>query len=183
MKLNDYFNCFICQIKNTGSVFFRNRTRYFYGGGRGIRTPVGLHPNGFQDRLVMTASICLRKRYTYCITFFDHGRFPLRQHKTQSNPILQVSRNIYYTKIFVLSSYLKACPRFYTDFSHVNFRPLYAFFCPNCSPPIKPDGVSLAKGITGKDKNDSIVKGSVSSSKPCCLRKECIFSSISAVCT
>ena len=31
----------------------------FCGGGRGIRTPVGFHPNGFQDRLVMTASIFL----------------------------------------------------------------------------------------------------------------------------
>ena len=31
----------------------------FRGGGRGIRTPVGLHPNGFQDRLVMTTSIAL----------------------------------------------------------------------------------------------------------------------------
>ena len=31
----------------------------FVGGGRGIRTPVGFHPNGFQDRLVMTASIPL----------------------------------------------------------------------------------------------------------------------------
>ena len=27
------------------------------GGSEGIRTPVGLHPNGFQDRLVMTTSI------------------------------------------------------------------------------------------------------------------------------
>ena len=34
--------------------------RFCFGGGRGIRTPVGLPPNGFQDRLVMTASICLR---------------------------------------------------------------------------------------------------------------------------
>jgi hypothetical protein len=37
---------------------------YFFqfscGGGRGIRTPVGLHPNGFQDRPVMTASVSLR---------------------------------------------------------------------------------------------------------------------------
>ena len=32
----------------------------FTGGGRGIRTPVGLHPNGFQDRPVMTASVSLR---------------------------------------------------------------------------------------------------------------------------
>ena len=30
------------------------------GGGRGIRTPVGFRPNGFQDRLVMTASIYLQ---------------------------------------------------------------------------------------------------------------------------
>ena len=30
------------------------------GGGSGIRTHVGVNPNGFQDRLVMTASISLR---------------------------------------------------------------------------------------------------------------------------
>ena len=34
--------------------------RAFPGGDGGIRTHVGLHPNGFQDRLVMTASIQLR---------------------------------------------------------------------------------------------------------------------------
>ena len=33
----------------------------YRGGGRGIRTPVGLHPNGFQDRLVMTTSIALHE--------------------------------------------------------------------------------------------------------------------------
>jgi hypothetical protein len=37
---------------------------YFFqfknGGGRGIRTPVGFHPNGFQDRPVMTTSVSLR---------------------------------------------------------------------------------------------------------------------------
>lgn len=33
------------------------------GGSGGIRTPVGLHPNGFQDRLVVTASIRFRKFY------------------------------------------------------------------------------------------------------------------------
>ena len=36
------------------------RLSVLLGGGRGIRTPVGFHPNGFQDRLVMTASIFLR---------------------------------------------------------------------------------------------------------------------------
>ena len=30
------------------------------GGCGGIRTPVGVNPNGFQDRLVMTASIRIR---------------------------------------------------------------------------------------------------------------------------
>ena len=30
------------------------------GGGCGIRTHVGVNPNGFQDRLVMTASIRLQ---------------------------------------------------------------------------------------------------------------------------
>ena len=38
--------------ESSGSVAF--------GGGGGIRTPVGLRPNGFQDRLVVTASIRLR---------------------------------------------------------------------------------------------------------------------------
>ena len=32
-----------------------------FGGEEGIRTLVGLLPNGFQDRLVMTTSIPLRK--------------------------------------------------------------------------------------------------------------------------
>ena len=43
--------------KQNGQAFSLVR---FVGGGRGIRTPVGFHPNGFQDRLVMTASIFLR---------------------------------------------------------------------------------------------------------------------------
>ena len=29
----------------------------FFGGSGGIRTPVGFHPNGFQDRRVMTTSL------------------------------------------------------------------------------------------------------------------------------
>ncbi len=40
---------------NFFSVFFIK-----YGGGRGIRTPVTLPPNGFQDRPVMTTSVSLR---------------------------------------------------------------------------------------------------------------------------
>jgi hypothetical protein len=41
-------------------VYFFQFIMNFHGGGRGIRTPVGLHPNGFQDRPVMTASVSLR---------------------------------------------------------------------------------------------------------------------------
>ena len=43
--------------KNLENVVF---SRLFGGGEEGIRTLVGLPPNGFQDRLVMTASIPLR---------------------------------------------------------------------------------------------------------------------------
>ena len=49
---------------SSGSVHIKNKNglfrSYFFGAGRGIRTPVGFHPNGFQDRLVMTASIFLQ---------------------------------------------------------------------------------------------------------------------------
>ena len=38
----------------------RSVFKALYGGEEGIRTLVGLPPNGFQDRLVMTASIPLR---------------------------------------------------------------------------------------------------------------------------
>ena len=37
------------------------RTLNAFGGSRGIRTPVGVTPNGFQDRLVMTTSICFHR--------------------------------------------------------------------------------------------------------------------------
>ncbi len=40
---------------------------FCFGGGEGIRTLVGLHPNGFQDRLVMTTSIPLRIGKNYLI--------------------------------------------------------------------------------------------------------------------
>lgn len=36
-----------------------------YGGEDGIRTHVGLHPNGFQDRPVMTASVPLQDKITF----------------------------------------------------------------------------------------------------------------------
>ena len=45
---------------NPNFTLFTGSAKVHLGGGRGIRTPVGLHPNGFQDRLVVTASIFLR---------------------------------------------------------------------------------------------------------------------------
>lgn len=45
---------------NPNFNLFTGSAKVHLGGGRGIRTPVGLHPNGFQDRLVVTASIFLR---------------------------------------------------------------------------------------------------------------------------
>ena len=47
-------------IQKENSLEPQGFKRVSLGGGRGIRTPVGFHPNGFQDRLVMTASIFLR---------------------------------------------------------------------------------------------------------------------------
>ena len=46
-----------------------------FGGGSGIRTHAGLLPNGFQDRLVMTTSISLRKYDALrCIIFTESVR-------------------------------------------------------------------------------------------------------------
>ena len=42
------------------SLGVQTNTKAFCGGEEGIRTLVGLRPNGFQDRLVMTASIPLQ---------------------------------------------------------------------------------------------------------------------------
>ena len=42
--------------KSTNSPV-RGFVQFANGGSGGIRTPVGFHPNGFQDRLVVTASI------------------------------------------------------------------------------------------------------------------------------
>ncbi len=47
------------QIKSNGQSKLISLDCPFYGGGEGIRTPVPLRANGFQDRLVMTASIRL----------------------------------------------------------------------------------------------------------------------------
>ena len=56
--------------------------RAVFGGSGGIRTPVGLHPNGFQDRLVVTASIHFRIKfcgYFICVCRahdFCNGKVP-----------------------------------------------------------------------------------------------------------
>ena len=48
------------------------------GGEGGIRTHVGLRPNGFQDRPVMTASVPLHKTTNYVAKYLvTHPRFEL----------------------------------------------------------------------------------------------------------
>lgn len=42
---------------------------FIFGGGGGIRTPVGLHPNGFQDRRVMTTSLRLQTCIDHLIIY------------------------------------------------------------------------------------------------------------------
>ena len=54
-----------------------DKRRYFCGGGDGIRTHVRLLSNGFQDRLVMTASIPLRMKtiqFSRPLPFRKHSR-------------------------------------------------------------------------------------------------------------
>ncbi len=53
------------------------------GGGGGIRTPVTLPPNGFQDRLVVTASIRLR--------IFDCVQYSLFRLKSKANAVIRFS--------------------------------------------------------------------------------------------
>ena len=65
---------------------------YFVGGERGIRTPVGLHPNGFQDRLVMTASISLRMVRSDATPVVPTGGFPRSQHYKAYHTLEDLSR-------------------------------------------------------------------------------------------
>ncbi len=58
----EYFSkvkMFLEIFSSSGRTFLASALKKL-GGESGIRTHVGLHPNGFQDRLVMTASISLR---------------------------------------------------------------------------------------------------------------------------
>ena len=49
--------------------------QHIFGGSGGIRTPVGFHPNGFQDRLVMTASIRFHIKSKQIVSFVFWNRF------------------------------------------------------------------------------------------------------------
>ena len=59
MISTDYFFCRFSGIKNKTRI--KNAGSLIFGGEEGIRTLVELPPNGFQARLVMTASIPLQK--------------------------------------------------------------------------------------------------------------------------
>ncbi len=57
-----------------------------FGGEEGIRTLVGLPPNGFQDRLVMTTSIPLRVSSVALTTLKDFNIIPVAcQHLLLKN--------------------------------------------------------------------------------------------------
>ena len=86
--LSIYYNILLCLsmvvLNEKSGVFLvvittKKQTLHFckvccVGGGSGIRTHVGASPNGFQDRLVMTTSISLRKYdATACIIFTEFG--------------------------------------------------------------------------------------------------------------
>ena len=71
-----------------------------FGAGRGIRTPVGLLPNGFQDRLVMTTSICLRIKFSFHISVPQ--RFsrlvPFRKHHSPRAFVIRTSLLVVFVK-------------------------------------------------------------------------------------
>ena len=83
-------------IKNTDT---RLRVCVFYGRS-GIRTHVGVIPNGFQDRLVMTASISLR------IQFGAELSSSQRYYNTTPNALCQESRDIF-CYFFIFNRYFR----------------------------------------------------------------------------
>ena len=74
-QLKDIENAKTLEDIKENSLESKKFKRVALGAGRGIRTPVGFHPNGFQDRLVMTASISLRI-FKFCefieVNFFNN---------------------------------------------------------------------------------------------------------------
>ena len=75
--------------------------QHFFGGSGGIRTPVGLHPNGFQDRLVMTASIRFQELWSN-VPFYDN-RLPKRFDATL--PQVNLPASLFYKTRFRSSRY------------------------------------------------------------------------------
>ena len=68
----------------------------WFGGEDGIRTHVGLHPNGFQDRPVMTASVPLLKTQkafnnAICIQYGDPSGTRTRDTLIKSQVLYQLS--------------------------------------------------------------------------------------------
>ena len=68
----------------------------WFGGEDGIRTHVGLHPNGFQDRPVMTASVPLLKTQkafnnAICIQYGDPSGTRTRDTLIKSQVLYRLS--------------------------------------------------------------------------------------------
>gem|GEM_PF-5560994 len=79
----------------------QNRLRLSLGGSGGIRTPVGLHPNGFQDRLVMTTSIHFHDVFIFCysiITLFLKFEYSLNHFFKK---LYIISPSIYFYRLLI----------------------------------------------------------------------------------
>ena len=63
----------------------------FFGGSGGIRTPVGFHPNGFQDRRVMTTS--LRFRIEFALRLYHSNRAVAREYQKNIEAFAKISDN------------------------------------------------------------------------------------------
>ena len=81
------------------NLSWNSSTEVFLGGGSGIRTHVGVSPNGFQDRLVMTTSISLRVTRG---EDWDVARLPKANESTsQHSPRGEIS--LHYCDSYILS--------------------------------------------------------------------------------
>ena len=72
--IKPYKNMLLINNNKKASKFL-TKSDAFYGGECGIRTHVGVSPNGFQDRLVMTTSITLHiKKVPIRVLFWRRRR-------------------------------------------------------------------------------------------------------------
>ncbi len=83
-------------------------TIYNYGRGGGIRTHVGLHPNGFQDRPVMTASVPLVTSVKIITTFFCCVNYIFMTILTAFRQLLLASLYTFVASLFLQAQQIQA---------------------------------------------------------------------------